>query len=170
MKKGILSVICTMTGLTAGVAAAGVTINSVKEKEIGKQKARADKNAVLIDALAKWIELKQDGKSLVPFFKKYGYQTIAIYGMHYIGERLYRELEDSGIEVKYAIDQYRNVTETNVVVKKMDDNLEAVDAVIVTPVFYFNTIEEQLLDKFDCPIVSFDEILEEVAAHKFAEI
>lgn len=50
--------------------------------------------------------------------------------------------------------------EAEIEVKSMEDDLEEVDAVIVTPIFYFNSIEEKLEEIFDCPIISFEEVLE----------
>ena len=41
-------------------------------------------------------------------FKKRGFQTVAIYGMHYIGERLYKELENTQIEVLYVMEQNKD--------------------------------------------------------------
>ena len=40
--------------------------------------------------------------------------------------------------------------------------LEAVDAVIVTPIFFMDEIEEMLSGKMDCPIVSLEDILYEI--------
>lgn len=164
MKKGLLSTISTMAGLAVGGTAAGAAVYKMKEKEVEMQNERANKNAAVIRALANWITLMQDGKSVVSFLRKYQYETVAIYGMHYIGERLYRELVESGIEVKYAIDQIRNNTPVNVPLKRLGDPMEEVDAVIVTPIFYYDSIEEELMEIFDCPIISFDEILEEVSS------
>lgn len=164
MKKGTVSVISTAIGVLAGVVAAGTAIFTIKEKEVKRQAERANKNAMVIDALARWITLKQDGKSVTTFFQKNNYRTIAIYGIHYIGERLYRELTEAGIEVKYAIDEKRNKADVDVPVKKLTDTLEDVDAIVVTPVYYFNSIEDKLIEVFDCPIIAFDEILDELSA------
>lgn len=162
MKKGLVSIISAVAGASIGAAAVGASIGTTKEKEVGKQTERANKNASVIDVLARWISLMQDGKSLIPFFEKYHYNTVAIYGMHYVGERLHRELTEAGIEVKYAIDQRRNASQVDVLMKKLEDSLEEVDAVIVTPVFYFDSIEEQLMGVLDCPIISFEDILDEM--------
>ena len=61
---------------------------------------------------------------------------------------------------KEASDQNRHNVKTEIEVKSMEDDLEEVDAVIVTPIFYFNSIEEKLEEIFDCPIISFEEVLE----------
>lgn len=93
------------------------------------------------------------------FFEDNGYKSIAIYGMSYLGERLMDELKDSGIEVRYAIDRNAENIYAGVEVKKPEDDLEEVDAVIVTAVFFFDEIEEQLEKILDCPIISLEDIV-----------
>ena len=106
-----------------------------------------------------WLIDKQEGKSLVDFFEDNGYKSIAIYGMSYLGERLMDELKDSSIEVRYAIDRNAENIYAGVEVKKPEDDLEEVDAVIVTAVFFFDEIEEQLEKILDCPIISLEDIV-----------
>lgn len=161
MKKGLIS---TLVGAAGSALATGIAVNNIKSKEVAGQSARADKNAAVIDILARWISIMQDGKSLTEYFEKYQYKTVAIYGMHYVGERLYNELTKAGIEVKYAIDQVRTISAVGVEVRKPGDYLDEVEAVIVTPVYYFQQIQEKLADVLACPIISFDEILDEVEA------
>lgn len=160
MKKGIISAVSAVLGAASGATACGTIVAKMKGKEIDQQRERAMKNAAVIDALARWISILQDGKSLSDYFVMRNYKTVVIYGYHYIGERLYRELEENDIEVKYAIDQNRNNVKAEIEVKSMEDDLEEADVVIVTPVFYFNSIAEKLEEVFDCPVVSFEEVLE----------
>ena len=44
----------------------------------------------------------------------------------------------------------------------IDDELARVDAIVVTAVTFFDAIEEQLLNKIDCPILSLEDVLYEV--------
>ena len=46
-------------------------------------------------------------------------------------------------------------------VVSVDDNLEVVDAVVVTAVTFFDEIQEKLSAKMDCPILSLEDILYE---------
>ena len=108
MKKGVIAVISTLLGAASGATVAGVGVAKAKGKETEQQRERAMKNASVIDALARWVSILQDGKKLSDYFEEKNYKTVAIYGYHYIGERLHRELAENGIKVKYAIDQNRN--------------------------------------------------------------
>ena len=82
--------------------------------------------------------------------------------MSYVGETLYHELEDSPVEVAYAIDKRAEGMYADVELLSPDDELPDVDAVIVTPVFFFDEIEEMLASKMDADIVSMEDILYEV--------
>ena len=43
-----------------------------------------------------------------------------------------------------------------------DDDLPEVDLIVVTPVHYFDEIEEMLADKVDCPVISIEDVVYEV--------
>lgn len=158
MKKGISILLSTITGAAvSGVA--GYVFLDKKKKEVDKEFERANKNAAIINVMSEWIEQIQAGKSIVSYFEKNNYHRIAIYGMHYIGQRMLKELQDSSVEVVYAIDRRGANIKESIPVYSLQPGLEDVDAIIVTPIYYFNEIEDELEEFFDCPIISFEEIL-----------
>ena len=142
MKKGVIAVISTLLGAASGATVAGVGVAKAKGKETEQQRERAMKNASVIDALARWVSILQDGKKLSDYFEEKNYKTVAIYGYHYIGERLHRELAENGIKVKYAIDQNRNNVKTEIEVKKYGGRFGRSGCSYCYPYFYFNSIEE----------------------------
>lgn len=158
MKKGVLSLLSFVGGSIAGISAAG----SLLSKQVREKKKYADKHLAIMLVMNQWIINKQEGKSLVSFFEENGYKSIAIYGMSYLGERLVDELKDSNIEVRYGIDKNAENIYSDLDMKKPDDTLEDVDAVIVTAVFFFDEIEEQLEKMIDCPIISLEDIVQGV--------
>ncbi len=158
MKKGIISTLSFVCGGAAGISSVWSAL-SKKTKEAQKY---ADKHLAIMQVMNQWIINKQEGKSLVTFFEENGYKTIAIYGMSYLGERLEDELRDSGIKVAYAIDKNAENIYADVEVRDPKDAMDDVDAVIVTSVFFFDEIEEQLENVFDCPIISLEDIVQEV--------
>ena len=113
-------------------------------------------------AFDQWLRIRQEGKTLVEYFEKNDYKTVAIYGMKELGERLYDELENSGIEVRYIIDKNADSIYADVDVITPDDDLEPVDVIVVTAIYYFDEIEEMLSEKVDYPVVSLEDILYEV--------
>lgn len=126
------------------------------------QSELASKHFWLFMLMSRWVEIKQEGKSIADYLEAKGYYNIAIYGMSYVGERLLAELKDSRVNVKYGIDRKPESVNVDIPMVFPDSDLEIVDAVIVTPVFYFEVIRESLEKKVDCPILSLEDILYEV--------
>ncbi len=158
MKKGIGRVFSIMVGAAVGSAAAW-TASSKKIRELrdGHKKVHE-----LYMAFDQWLRICQEGKTLVEYFKQNNYKTLAIYGMKELGERLYDELKGSDIIVKYAIDKNADSIYADVNVVVPNDELEAVDVIVVTAITYFDEIEENLSAKVDCPIISLEDILYEM--------
>ena len=158
MKKGIISVISTVAGAAVG---AGVVLKSMGKANMEGQKM-SEKHLALFLMMNQWVAVKQDGKNLADYFEKNNYHSIAIYGMSYAGERLLEELKNSNIQVKYGIDKNAAGIYSDIELVTMEDKLDEVDAVVVTPIFFFDEIEQQLSKKVDCPIISLEDILYEV--------
>lgn len=158
MKKGVIGVLSVLTGAAVG---AGITGKKMDEKRKTAQ-SYANKHLSLFLMMNQWVKVKQEGKNLSAFFEKEGYKKIAIYGMSYAGETLIDELKDTGIHVAYGIDKNANAIYTDVDIVTMEDDLEKVDAIVVTAITFFDEIEEQLSAKVDCPIISLEDILYEV--------
>ena len=109
--------------------------------------------------LRKWFELKQDNKNIALYFQKNGYYTIAIYGMSDLGVYLWKELENSGVQVLYGIDRRAEQLKINLPVLQIEDNLPEVDIIIVTAVYFFNMIDDALRKKVNCSVLSLEDVL-----------
>ena len=127
-----------------------------------KDKELADKHLRLFLLMNQWVKIKQDGKRFDDYFCKQGYKNIAIYGMSYVGVTLLNELKGSLVSVKYGIDQNADTADIDIEVHRPSDKLDSVDAVIVTPIFYFDQIKEQLQKKINCPIISINQVLDDM--------
>lgn len=121
---------------------------------------RVNKNTLTIKIYDSWIQQKQNNKSISTFFEKNNFYKIAIYGMNNLGERVVNELQGTNIVVKYAIDRNADKINTNIHVVHPNDILKEVDTVVVTPVYYFNDIEKQLMSKVNCPIISLQDVID----------
>ncbi len=158
MKKGISALLGMAAGAAAGGIAAG-TSSSKKIKEMAEVHAKVHE---LYMAFDQWLQIRQEGKTLVEYFTRNDYKTVAVYGMKELGERLCDELRGSDITVSYAIDQNADAIYADVDVVMPDDELAPVDVIVVTAITYFDEIEEKLCEKVDCPIVSLEDILYEM--------
>lgn len=86
----------------------------------------------------------------------------AVYGFARLGRALCNYLERYGIQVKYIIDQKGSMLDTDRTVYTLNDNLEKVDAIFVTPLGLYNEIKIKLEKKVDCKILNFEKILNEM--------
>lgn len=158
MKKGTIASLATLLGATAGAAAVQATQKKKSDARVDKLRKMGE----FYNLLIQWLSIRQEGKSLVSYFTQNEYGKIAIYGMKELGERLYDELKDSEVEIKYIIDKNADAIYADVDVVTPDDPLEEVDVIVVTAIHYFDEIEMMLEEKVSCPILSLEDIVYEI--------
>jgi len=103
------------------------------------------KLALMYPVVLKWLKIRQKGHSLSEYFISNNIQTIAIYGMGELGCRLYDELEDSSVRIKYLIDRNPNGMDKIFEFIRLDEGKLDVDAVIVTVV----SEEKQIINEIE---------------------
>lgn len=158
MKKGIVAMFSGLLGATVGAVVAG----NVQGKTIEKKSEKVDKFKAYYNLLNQWLSLRQEGKTLEKYFADNNIKTIAIYGMGELGNRLFDELKNSTVTVKYAIDKNAESTYSEIEVIDPENDFEPVDAIIVTAVFAYDKIEEMLREKTDIQILSLEDVVYEV--------
>ena len=157
MKKIIISVVAALVGSAVG---AGRTFCHM-EKKLNCQKELSEKHFQLYRLMNKWVYVKQEGKCLAEYFGCKNYRRIAIYGMNYVGETLVNELKDTNIDIVYAIDQNASNIDMDLKVVTIQEELEPVDVIVVTPLMDYDVIEEKLRAKISCAIVSIEDVIYE---------
>ena len=158
MKKRSIAVLSALTGtLISGTVTGKVLLE--KRNQI---QALSDKHLAMFKMMNQWVKVKQEGKNLSEYFEREGYRNIAVYGMSYAGETLIDELENTGINVAYGIDKSVVTTYAEINIISTDDQLEAVDAIVVTAITFYDEINQMLSKKIDCPIISLEDILYKV--------
>ncbi len=133
-----------------------------KDKQLVKLSDASQKQRSLYSILNNMYAMEQSNMPLGSFLKNEGYKKIAIYGIHYIGQRLFDSLSKEGFKIEYLIDKGKKKEYGGVKVYAPQDDLKPVDAVIVTPVTYYNEIFLELQKKMDCPILSIEDILVDI--------
>lgn len=115
-----------------------------------------------------WLLNKNEEKNVGDYFKDNNYKTIAIYGMGNMGELFYEEVKKTDVKVAYFIDKnaeelYYGIDDIPVVNIKDIESREKVDAIIVTPIYDFESISEDLVDSSKgAEIVSLEDVIYEV--------
>ena len=142
-----------------GAVLIGVSRYRRKTREIKSQKDIGEKVGAYYALLNKWLMLRQQGRTLENYFISKDIHTIAIYGYKELGQRLYYELKDSNVQVKYIIDKNADMFNTEIDIYEPDEELPLVDAIVVTATYYFDEIEDELSDKVDYPIISLQDVL-----------
>jgi len=155
MKKAIISLLSATVGAAVG---AGV-VKIMKTDENTKIKNLADNRLALFLLMNQWVKAKQEGKNLAFYFEQNGYKRIAIYGMSFAGQTLISELKGTDIEVVYGIDRNVESVYEGIDIVSMEETLQEVDVVIVTAIYFFDEIQEELSKKIDCPIISLEDIM-----------
>lgn len=137
-------------------------IFSNMKKKLNAERKKANKYLELYRVMAQWIEVSQNGQFIAEWLKERRYMSVAIYGMSLIGERLYIDLTDRGIQVAYGIDRLSRGYLDGIKMYMPAEELPQVDAVIVTAIVDFDAVREQMKEKINCPIFSFKDILNEI--------
>lgn len=130
-----------LPGIFAGGAGGLTMYNGVYDKE---------QFAYLYGVLEKWLSLKIEGGSLAERLLENSINAVAIYGMRGLGEMVYRDIENSGVEVRCFIDKRAGEYPEGYHGKKVFSIAQAkenlADAfILVTPEFYFREIFQSLL-------------------------
>jgi len=108
--------------------------------------------------LYEWLNKKRSNANFIlNELEKNEISSVAIYGYHYLGLQLYKELLQSDIEVKCFIDR-RKVHVNSGVPIITENNLPDVDAVIVTAISDFLVIKERLVGKCKM-VVSLEDLI-----------
>lgn len=106
-----------------------------------------------------WLEIRQQGRCLEEYFKKHFIQSIAIYGMAALGCRLYDELEDSEIDVRYMIDRNPDGMEQVFNFVSLDNQKIDVDAIVVTVVSSEKQIIQDIKRRGYKKVIGLSEVL-----------
>lgn len=134
----------------------------MKKDLLTKQQELAEKHLDLFLLMNQWVKNYHQGKKLSSFFQENGYHKVAIYGMSYVGERLYEELCDSDISVEYAIENNRTLIGKSLPIYGLNEELPYTDIIVVTAISYYNEIKKALCEKAAYPVVSLEDIIYEL--------
>lgn len=120
-----------------------------------------DKFRQYYDICNRWIKLINDGYSIEKYFNEKGYNTIAIYGMGELGNRLLESLSNTKVTIAYGInkDMWDAYAEIDVLSIDEEEKFVGIDCIIVTPIHIFTKIKKDLSKKCSCDIISLEDVI-----------
>lgn len=121
-----------------------------------------NKYRLISGCLDEWMALREKNINPADYLKKSSYKRIAMYGMGILGRHFLYDLEKAGVEVAYIIDRRVELKHPKLDIKGLEDDLENVDAVVVTAIADFDEIFDSLKGKVNCPIISIAEMIREI--------
>ncbi len=155
MRKSTASIIGGVIGSVIG----GGLIGHKYCAKLMAARQLADKHLTMIRLYDIWMMTKQNGRSVSEYLMEKGIHEVAIYGMSYMGIRLFHELKDSLICVKFGIDCSLKTRIKGLDVYHLDEIKDSdVDAVIVTAFFAFDSIKKNLENLNFHNVIALDEI------------
>lgn len=158
----VKNVLAVAGSILTGAVVGGTVVQKLENTILQEKIKKVDKFKGYYNLLNQWLALKQEGKSIDKYFKDKGINKVAIYGMGEIGARLYYELKESEIELCYAIDNNSLSAYSELEIYNSEDDLPDVDVIIVTAIFDFDDIVNNLQSKVNCSIISIEEIVYDI--------
>ena len=152
-------IILGLSSAIIGIAADELIIGKMLRKDLDKKDDELMKFREFYQILLQWIRVYQEGRTLVNYFRKNNFKTVAIYGMRELGEALLDDLRGSEIQVKYGVDKSADSLYVDIDMYSPDDEMEDVDVLVVTAVHYFVDIEDVMRKKISGKIVSIEDVV-----------
>lgn len=144
-----------MDFISKGMVRDGILVQAIPD--LRQKELELRRKGRLLKLTLHWVDNLQKGNRIGDWLIGKGYGSVAVYGVGRVGRRVLEELSGSSIKVLYAIDQ--KPVEAGIPVYAPDDDLPAVDCVIVTVVLEYKEIYRCLRAKLDCSILSIEEIV-----------
>lgn len=150
---GVVKTICYIIIIVFCAFQFALIVSKNKDKTIQKYKK-------YYAMLLAWMEILENGKSLSSYLKKTGLKNIAVYGGRNAGKHFAKQLLESEVTIRYIIDKADLSGDiTSLPVYHLHDELPAVDGIIVTPIWDYQSIKNELEKIVKCPIISLEDII-----------
>jgi len=122
---------------------------------------KAAKSVLQAALLNQWLLAYRAGIRVKDFFYKYGYKSVAVYGMGMLGRQLVDELKGV-VPIAYYIDRVEIPGMDSLKRVSMKEELPEADCIVVTVLSESDSIYEQLKTKTNAAIVDIREIIEDL--------
>ena len=119
------------------------------------------KQIMFYQFLTEWVSQKIEGRCLGKFLKEKGYKKIAIYGYAELGKLFYKEVSQEGeLEVVCIFDKKVNGIVDGIEIVNPEYRFMKVDAIVVTAIYYYQEIFDDLVMRGYKNIYSLQDLVE----------
>lgn len=154
--------------LQAKEDAARLDVTDICKDAEQKNKSIAEENISLRHSLDRyrsywrvldlWVGMLEKGTTLSGYLKKAGYDNVAVYGYGMLGKHLVYQLQKEGFEVKCVIDRQVEKKTDCVPLCLLNGNLPHVDVVIVTVLYDYDSIRNEIKKIMDVDVLPIDKL------------
>lgn len=130
-----------------------------KDYEIDRLKFQLTRYKSFWSVFDKWLCLMENDISLADYFIKHCMTKIALYGLGMLARHLIAQLKDTDVKIVYGIDQRCDSRDYEFPVYSPDEKLPPADAIIVSTVYDFDSVEDALSENINMKIVSLEDIV-----------
>ena len=109
--------------------------------------------------LEKWMILHEKGIKVEYYFRKRGLKRIIIYGWGKMAKHLIVNLKNSSVHIVCAIDKRANAICDKFPIITSEDTIPDADCIIVTPIYDFEIIKNELMTKTQILVVSLEDVI-----------
>lgn len=110
--------------------------------------------------LCDWMDFNRtENKALASLLWEKGYEEVIIYGWGYLGQQLYKDLQDTQIKVKGILDRKTINNVYNIPAYTLQSELPEANGVIITVLYDEEKIRSDLIEKVKCPIICLEDLI-----------
>jgi len=125
-------------------------------------KISVDWKSKLARCLNRWLDNKELGKRIADYLKNHEINSVAVYGMGMLGKQLVRELENSDIAIACIVDRNKMLSHPKYKIIGPENLSDEADALIITPIKFFDEIYCDVKKLYTKKIFSLEEIVFEL--------
>lgn len=152
------------TGMALGGLLGGYYMGHKYCLELMDSRDLSEKRLHMVRLYDVWMMTKGSGRTIEGYLLDKDIRTVAIYGMSFMGIRLFHELKGSPVCVKYGLDHDPKARIPGLGIYRLGQR-EKVDAVIVADIFAFDSIKADLKRRGFARIIALDEMLYDLVQH-----
>ena len=159
MKTVLISMIMMFVGVMIGYFLCWLRSLKKEKKDVQIWRKLSDKYMDMFMLMNQWIKIYQSGDAVEKYFEEEGYRSVIIYGMNFIGDRLWNELRNTEINVICGIDKKAKSIISDLPLITSNEEIPQADVIVVTAISSYDAIENDLSKRVKCNIVSIEDVI-----------